>query len=136
MDARKRSRNRLRSTVKAQAYSLLSSLSEAPGKPVTIVARDGDIRVIVTVAPEGVPVDAGAAPEGVKGIFLSPIEAAIVNALKAAMGAALSGKVIAARVSQEYDTRLKYLLVNLEERQIIEHEHGAGYRIAGSSSRA
>lgn len=135
MSTQKRRRRRLRSAVKAQAYSLLSSIPEAPSRPVSVAASDGTVRVMVVVSGIDGPAAAGVAPEGVKGLFLSPIEAAIVNALQAAGGVALSGKVLASRVSQEYDTRMKYVLVNLEDRQVISHESGQGYRVASAASR-
>jgi hypothetical protein len=75
----------------------------------------------------------GGPPTGIGGDFLSPLEAAIVNALLAAgvprgSQAALSGKQVAARRGRAYETALKYTLVGLEERRVLSHTPNEGYR--------
>lgn len=134
---RRRLRRRIRAAAKAQAYSLIATLPAIPDAPITTTASDGETQVKVTVLPKGVTEDTGGAPEGVAGVFFSPLEMAIVNALKLAGDTALSGKVLAKRVSQPYATPLKLILRNLKDRKVLAHLRGEGYRLLkGTESRA
>lgn len=132
----KRQRTRLRMALKAQAYTILSTLPSVPERPLLIVASDKEVRVVVQVSIEGQAVEVPGAAEGIAGLFLSPIEAAIVSVIKGAGDKALSGKVIAKRVSQPYTATLKFVLKNLKDRQIIQHKINEGYRLFGGESRA
>jgi len=133
-------RRTIRAKVKAQAYSLISEVEgKAPEKPIAVSVAMDDISVTVTVARKG---EATVSDEKPVGLFFSPLEAAIVNALKAAGGVSMSGKVIAKRCEQKYGATLKMMLVNLRHRRVIRLVRGGkggeepGYRLMESESRA
>lgn len=122
----------LRNHLKAVAYECLAYIDDGLSRPVTVTAHDRDYLVTLTVQPAGTAAGASAAPPGLAGaLFLSPVEAAVVNALTAAAGQPLSGKQLAAKCFQDYDTKFKYILQNLEERRVIHLEPSVGYRLGG-----
>jgi len=134
-------RRTVRAALKSRAYATLAALGGREMKrPLTVSATDGEIRVEMIIgpasAPEGGSLAPGSPPAGVYGLFLAPLEAAVVNALLAGgcregKEPALSGKQVAARCARGYDTQLKYALVLMEERRIIIHQPGQGYRLTG-----
>ncbi len=64
------------------------------------------------------------------GLYFSPIEAAIVNALGRDQEAWLLGKQIAKMVSQPYGGHFRSILQNLIQRKILERRQGGqGYRL-------
>jgi hypothetical protein len=92
-------------------------------------ARPGaDDRPPPEAPPPAAPAPAPAPASG-PWLFFSPAEEAVRAALAAA-GRPLAGKQIAARVGTRYDSPLKYLLMNLEERRVITHTPKEGYRLA------
>lgn len=130
----KQLRNRVRAAAKAQAYSLLASLHEAPDKPVRARARVGDIEAHIAIGAKG-SIEEAAPAETPAGLFFSPIEAAVVEALKNATGGYLLGKLIAKRLNQPYGADLKFVLRNLRARQVLAHKK-EGYCLAGAASKA
>jgi hypothetical protein len=119
---------RIRNKLKSLAFSALAEVRRLR-KAVTVQAHDREHQVTIVVQPVGTQAGQVGPPPGVPGRFLSDSEAAVVNALGAAAGARLNGKQLAARCSREYDTKFKHLLMNLEDREVIDHDPGDGYAI-------
>jgi hypothetical protein len=116
----------LRNKLKARAYTILAVLKEPLASPLTVRAADRSHQVTVTVALAGQTADTP--PEAQGGLFLSPLEAAIVNALDHETW--LIGKQIGKRVSQPYTGRLRGIVYNLIERRILcKNPEGQGYRL-------
>lgn len=76
---------------------------------------------------------AAASGSGRPGMYLSPLEAQVCGVLSAGP---LSGKQIAAAMRREYNTALKYLLSNLEERNVLAHDAREGYSLAQAATPA
>lgn len=121
-----RSREQLRSRLKAIGYEALALLEEPVKAPLRIRAGDRQHIATLTVAPRGHQEE----PAQV-GSWLSPLEAAICLTLHG--GVSLQGKQIAARISQPYDVRLQMILRNLRDRGILRHENGEGYSLSATS---
>lgn len=137
-ERKKQLRRTIRILLKARAWAILADVDDRlPTKSMAVSATNGATRIDLTVGPSSIVsalAQQGGPPPGVHGLFLSPMCAAIVNALMAGGcreggEPAMSGKQIAARISQEYATRLKYLLLELEDRLVIVHTPNEGYRI-------
>jgi hypothetical protein len=121
----------LQDRLRSVAFDVLAQIAAADlqpsGPPVCGSARDRLYRVRITVAPADALTGQG---EHFPGLHFSPFEVAVYHCLRAASGGPLSGKQIAARCSTDYDTKLKYLLQNLEERKVITLVEGKGYFLA------
>ncbi len=107
--------------LKALAWKALGVASESLADDCRVIVEDGDLRVIVQIAPTTATV---ANP----GLWLSETEGRVLAILRHA-DTPMSGKMIAARLKMRYDTRLKYLLLNMEERELIRHTPNRGYEI-------
>lgn len=83
------------------------------------VVQDG-LAVTITVCTAGQQES-----EPIPGRWLSDAEQLVWRAIQ--VGQWLNGKEIAARCGREHDTKLKYLLLNLEDRGVLVHEDGKGY---------
>jgi hypothetical protein len=133
--------------LKATAWAVLSETHDVPRRPIVVSASNNEVRVEVTLVSALDKAPAGGAagsspPPGVNGRFLSDLECAIVNVLLAGGclpsedGPALSGKQIAARLGREYNTQLKYVLTELNLRDVIDHTSNEGYRLAGAKPKS
>jgi hypothetical protein len=116
---------RARARLKSAAWALVAGGECPPARPVTVVVRQGDCEVRITVGRAGTA--NGNAAAGAGCLPLSPLEAAVMLAVGPA--GTLLGKQIASRIGQEYGGKLKVILGNLVERKALEHaEGGQGYR--------
>jgi len=95
--------------------------------PLVVPAADEDHRVIITIKPACLSPDAPS--ERLPGRWLSDAEQLVWKCL--GPDEWLVGKEIAARCGREHDTKLRYLLMNLEDRGVLLHEDGRGYARAG-----
>lgn len=118
---------RTRNKLKSLAFTALAEVPRLK-KSLTVQAKDREHLVVLLVQPVGSGPGRVGPPPGVPGRFLSDAEAAVVNALSGS-AERINGKQLAARVSREYDTKFKHLLLNLEEREVIDHAPGDGYAI-------
>lgn len=91
------------------------------GKRHTMHVHEQGMGVTITVCPAGqqesVPLP---------GKWLSPTGLLIWRAFSGP-GEWLVGKEIAARIDRDHDTKLRYLLLDMEERGVLLHEDGKGY---------
>jgi len=111
----------LRCLITSVAWGLLAKLkAPVPGEVGVRVDR-GDLAVTITVHPPGAP----EAADRVPGRMLSSTEQLVWQAIQP--GEWLVGKEIAGRIGRDYDVRLRYLLLNLEDRGVLAHEDGKGY---------
>ena len=113
---------RIKARLTAAAHELLARLpSDAAGR---VTVTDDALSVIIAVNASGAKdTTAGTVP----GKFLSHLEAAAVYAI--GESGCLMGKENALKLSLPLDsTKLKYLLANLVERDVLEHVAGEGYR--------
>jgi hypothetical protein len=121
----------LKARLKSRAWGALAVIAGAElARPVRVRSCDGRYRLTLTVAPADMvaPIDHVRPP----GLHFSPAEAAVYQCLLAAGGGPLSGKQIAVRTSLPYETKLKYLLQNLEEREVLSLIEGKGYVLRNS----
>lgn len=122
MDPERRS---LKAKLKASAWGMLAIMPPLD-RVLTVRVGDSECQASVTVGPPG----GEAEPETRDGgLFLSPMEAAIVGVLDHTTY--LVGKQIAGKTSQRYAPRLKTLLNNLVDREILERSAASqGYRLS------
>lgn len=71
---------------------------------------------------------AAEAEEAPRGLWLSPLEQRVVDYL-AGRATWATGEAIATAIGEQYQHRLKAILTNLADRQIIEPQTGLGYRL-------
>jgi hypothetical protein len=115
-------RSSLRHKLAAHAHSILAGISEPLRRAVQLTTRGRFAQVVVVVHPahaHGTP--AGDEPR--VGLWLSPLGLLVWRALA---DGPLSGKEIAAAVGQKYENRMKYLLLDMEEREVIRHDRATG----------
>jgi hypothetical protein len=116
----------LRAELRSLVWKVLSLGAAHAAGPLTLRARDDAHEAALTLtrrgeAPVGRPADEKAP------LFLSPLDAAVVNAL--GPEGCLIGKKIASLVSQPYSGKLKLILSNLVRRRVLQHEKGGqGFR--------
>jgi len=105
------------------ARQILVRLARRATEPITVHVRNRSHEVRIQVNPvnltEPPPI------ERYPGAWLSPLELLVWRAFEE--NQALSGKQIAARTGQEYGPKLKYLLLNMEDRGLLTHDTGVGY---------
>ena len=108
----------------ATAWRILHALRAPVREAIEVRAGDDGGVVRVVLSPPGLD----GAPEERPGKWLSALELIVWRALD---GKVLSGKALAAQCGEEYGPKIKYLLLNLEERGVITHDPGQGYSRAG-----
>ena len=103
-------------------------------RPLTARGRGTLHEVTFTIAPLG---GLAAAPQQLPGLFLSPIERLIVDAVRAAQTVnpenGVIGKKLATLIGFPHDSTLRVLLSNLVQRQVLNSGGGdgnGGYRLA------
>jgi hypothetical protein len=118
-------RQSLRNEIKSRAYAVLAFLKEPLTTPLTVRVADRTHQTVIAISPGGL---GAAATEVQGGLFLSALEAAIVGALD--HETFLIAKQIATRCGQRCTGKLKVLIANLCDREILEkNPEGQGYRL-------
>jgi hypothetical protein len=113
----------IRHRLLAHCHQILSLFRKTPEEALRVEVNHDGLRVLVVVDAT----EQGGKPGPAKypGRFLSDAELLVWRALD---GKTLTGQAIADAVGRPYDTKLKHLLMNLEDREVIHHpEDGAGY---------
>jgi hypothetical protein len=113
-----------RNRLKSLAYQALDCLPEALPRRVTVRAHDHAHRVAITAVPVSA---ADTPPERFPGLFFSPVESAIFQALSS--GPAV-GKEIAKRIGQPFESSFRTILRNLLNRRVLRRAEGGGYAAA------
>lgn len=133
----KRARRRLRLFLKSKATELLWQLPESTrlDRTLAVYAEDGDLAVNVSLNLVGHKTADGVSINNTGGIFFSPIEAAVINALLAARSIEgsdrhLSGKQLASACGQQYKTQFKYIVKNLIDREVLQYTPAKGYQVS------
>jgi hypothetical protein len=118
-----RSTRQLRHELAAHAHQIAGQIRGVPRKPVRACVRSRTMQVCVEVNP----VNAAETQAFVKypGLFLSAFEQLVWGVVDEKTP--LVAKEIAVKIGRAYDAKLKYLLLNLEDRGVLTHEDGRGY---------
>jgi hypothetical protein len=114
--------HRLRHKLLSLAHNVLGMVRVPPDEPIAVEVAEEGVAVVVRVCRCREEATPGRAR--VPGRHLSTAEALIWECLAAE---ALQGKQIAARMNWEYGPKLKTLLANLVDREVLEHDDGVGY---------
>lgn len=118
--------NGCRNRLKAKCYEVLDCLQPHAVKGrASVRARDHVNRVVLTVTAAATRGDPQ--PERFPGIYFSPTESAIYQAVLTSPGI---GKQLARRCGLPYDGTFKVLLRNLVNRRVLRHAEGGGYAAA------
>lgn len=115
----------LRGVLKAHAYRVWKEVIRSAGIPdveESGTAEEDGLTIVVLAYQTGSETQPD---EKMPGKYLSPTEQLIWNALEEK---ALVGKVIAARIKDQYDSTFKTLLSNLVQRGVITPDENGGYR--------
>jgi hypothetical protein len=133
----KRARRRLRLFLRSKANELLWELpaSTKLDRALAVYAEDGDLAVNVSLNIVDRKSADGVSISNTGGIFFSPIEAAVINALLAARSVEgsdrhLSGKQLASACGQQYKTQFKYIVKNLIDREVLQYTPAKGYQVS------
>lgn len=116
----------LRVWLKGRALSILARVlaRKLPERPITVRVRSEEQTLTLIL---GTPGNAPMQSVSAGGLFFSPLEAAIVNAI--GPDGCLIGKEIAGACGQKYTGRFKVILNNLGDREILTREGDRqGYR--------
>jgi hypothetical protein len=108
----------VRAGVKSLLCQIVANLATVDVKPMTVRVHDDVHQVTVQIEPAGTE----RPEEALSGNYFSPIAAAIIHAI--GRTGKLVGKQIAAAIGQKYTPRLKILLNNLVDREVLDHPKG------------
>jgi len=103
--------------LKSLAWKALECASQYSVSDYEVAVESDGVKVIVRIVPT---------TASVQGLWLSSMEKMVLGVLRSE-GKAIKGKVVAKRIGMSYNTQLKYVLLNMEERQLINHSKRDGY---------
>ena len=103
--------------LKSLAWKALEYASQYSVSDCEVAVENDGVKVIVRIVP---------ATASIQGLWLSSMEKMVLDVLRKE-GKAIQGKVVAKRIGMSYNTQLKYVLLNMEERRLINHSKRDGY---------
>jgi hypothetical protein len=114
--------HRLRHRLLSLAHTAIGLVQKPPDEPVAVEVADDGVRVSIRL--HRCQDEAAPGRARIPGRHLSTAEALIWECLAVD---ALQGKQIAARLGWDYGPKIKTLLANLVDREVLEHDDGVGY---------